>query len=668
MGSLNSTRRLVHKLASDGELTPNELQQIARATGDGAPAAEQKAAVEQSLAEAKGYGVNITPDLNSRLDALLSMDKGPLRTLATDAFVKVANEEDLIARALDWVNADGEVSASERDSLAKLGRAVPMSTTGLAALRRWSANEVQPTPQTPTGEQLTAEEARPQLRAALGKMAADGKLTENELLKVIRMAQQLTGGLQRRTRNVLRALVEQRGHLVDNTTRQRIELLIGMRDDALRDLVLQHLGSRSVGPEVVQAALKAVEQDGEVFNRERGGLYALNELLALTPEARDLLVARAAGMGISLRRPPDAPSEESTTYAPLADSPRPITRDDATSWRDGGIHDLLWRLDQNRFEVGIYGRDQNAELLLNEQYDAAPGRDRAPDPLFSLQDRSKLQGATYQTFLALLDNFETDASRPESYPEQELQEIDAFMNAVFYTDPRAKTPRPMMQQAYEYLLAPRSEGGLGMEPKRYENMRFDSEVSPGNTNVVDLSSYESFMETTKNIWFGLYTNHYNGKEVRYASGFEHIFLGETSGQVSGYHYWLKFAMDERGEVDPNSEVNYLGDAYGKPQAGERGRANPDVALVTMDWTINGRTHHKRKGGFFVGVSPEWMIASGTVAMFENIAHDNGLPLPFNNRDMRDTTINGQRYHMAVWRNSRPGGGRGMHLRSLWPGV
>jgi poly(U)-specific endoribonuclease len=68
---------------------------------------------------------------------------------------------------------------------------------------------------------------------------------------------------------------------------------------------------------------------------------------------------------------------------------------------------------------------------------------------------------------------------------------------------------------------------------------------------------------------------------------------------------------------------------------------------------------KKKGGFFVGSSPECEMAIGTVAFYESL--DGRLK-----QDKRRTTINGGIYDLVLYRNITVEGNRGEFIRSFFP--
>lgn len=73
----------------------------------------------------------------------------------------------------------------------------------------------------------------------------------------------------------------------------------------------------------------------------------------------------------------------------------------------------------------------------------------------------------------------------------------------------------------------------------------------------------SASENIHDIWFNFYTNYFLGQAIEFASGFEHIFVGEGKydrrgnlrekrshqnktlpGEVSGYYNWVNFPLHQ----------------------------------------------------------------------------------------------------------------------------
>jgi hypothetical protein len=115
-----------------------------------------------------------------------------------------------------------------------------------------------------------------------------------------------------------------------------------------------------------------------------------------------------------------------------------------------------------------------------------------------------------------------------------------------------------------------------------------------------------------------------------ASGFEHVFVGEQASQatkIGGYHFWYKYWLDDGGHnvagVTFDDRIEYLGTKYGAAETPDKGVLVPDVVTLELKWTapVGDLDHpnpsatkqlHKPIGGFFVGTSPEGLIALGLV--------------------------------------------------------
>ena len=112
-----------------------------------------------------------------------------------------------------------------------------------------------------------------------------------------------------------------------------------------------------------------------------------------------------------------------------------------------------------------------------------------------------------------------------------------------------------------------------------------------------------------------------------ASGFEHVFVGEqasSSSKVGGYHFWYKYYLDDAGQSLHHGNVledriEYLGTKYHGADEPNKGVLVPEVVTLSLRWDAplgEGRpgtkTLHKPIGGFFVGCSPEGLIALGLV--------------------------------------------------------
>jgi poly(U)-specific endoribonuclease len=305
---------------------------------------------------------------------------------------------------------------------------------------------------------------------------------------------------------------------------------------------------------------------------------------------------------------------------------------------DPTIYDRIWEADENRLSVSVRSADgdwvdSSADILLDHQVKAAGDKwtDLAIHPLFHKVDDSLLLKPTYQAMINLFDNYVVNYRDPEDFTSEEDEEIDAFLGLLLDTQP--------MQLAYQYITE-----GLGK-----------------------LMSKDKFKKELRTIWFEPYTNYFGEDAVKYCSGFEHVFVGEGKfnlrggpgwGEISGYHNWVKFYLDEF-----KGRVNFLGTQYKLPRVSEV--LNPHVITLQMTWTLDNMAGNpiaqvfKERGGFFVGISPECDMALGTVSYYESVQE-----LTVNDR--RAVTIQGGNYNLVMYRETTADNQRGKHIRSFYP--
>ncbi|MBD6614699.1 endoribonuclease [Komarekiella sp. 'clone 1'] len=307
------------------------------------------------------------------------------------------------------------------------------------------------------------------------------------------------------------------------------------------------------------------------------------------------------------------------------------------------IYQQIWNSDKNGFSVSLRSGDgwknPDADILLDLQTEASgkTNIDLATQPLFFQVNEEKLNGQTYTTFVQLLNNYVANFRADEILTTEEQEEIEKFLDAILPTEP--------MKLALEYI----------------------------NQELGENLSQQKFRARLKQIWFEMYTNYYKGKSTHFCSGFEHVFVGEAKfdenfrstrdrtqnlGEISGYHSWIKFYFDEKIR-----NVNFLGYKY--DLQGDEIPNHPNVITLQMlQYLTNMRGEviaqlFKKKGGFFVGSSPESEIAMGTVVYFESI----------NDRvkqDKRRTIINSGVYDLVIYRNIKSDGSRGDFIRSFFP--
>jgi len=161
-------------------------------------------------------------------------------------------------------------------------------------------------------------------------------------------------------------------------------------------------------------------------------------------------------------------------------------------------------------------------------------------------------------------------------------------------------------------------------------------------------------QSWKEVLFRLWFQRRDGKPCV----FEHIFLGNLAEDISGqpvaggFHFWLKFYLEEvRGTA------TYLGYIYNSPKDGLN---NSRFLSGKFVWDYAGFKLVKDQGGFFIGTSPEWQLAAGTVAYFETLtpecAEKNGwVPwaAAYNVGYTKDVAQDGERYRYVICTASAP---------------
>ncbi len=300
------------------------------------------------------------------------------------------------------------------------------------------------------------------------------------------------------------------------------------------------------------------------------------------------------------------------------------------------VFQRIWDSDENQLSVSRRTKtgewvDPEADILLDEQVRASGERaiDLATRPLFHKVNEGKLfdPNRTYVSFMKLLDNYAIRTIDPEFTTEEEEAEQQYFLSQILQTRP--------MQIARNYI----------------------------NQTLGENLSEAQFRQVLHRLWFELYTNR---GTIDFCSGFEHVFVGEGKyklrqdnkreifGDVSGYHSWVKFYLDEK-----NKRVNFYGYNYDS-----QGPMNPNMVTLQMVNTVRDTLGKpiaklfKRKSGFFVGSSPECEMAMATVVFFESVHGKIS--------DKRRVTINGATYNLVLYRSTNSDGSRGDFIRSFYP--
>ncbi len=197
---------------------------------------------------------------------------------------------------------------------------------------------------------------------------------------------------------------------------------------------------------------------------------------------------------------------------------------------------------------------------------------------------------TYLLCQALFDNYALLRSAVETVRPEETQEELNFIDAILPTPPIQRA-REILQDRLDLTISNDMLGGM-----------------------------------IKETWFKMGSS---GSQDA-ASGFEHVFVGEQSSsptKIGGYHYWHKYFLDDGGNQS-RDRVHYNGTQYQHSQQPSKGILVPEVVTLSLVWTAplgdrnpdgtSGGSHGGTKtltkpiGGFFVGCSPECLIALGLV--------------------------------------------------------
>ena len=230
--------------------------------------------------------------------------------------------------------------------------------------------------------------------------------------------------------------------------------------------------------------------------------------------------------------------------------------------------------------------------------------DKADDPLFTHVDTEAFQRPTYQTFVALLDNYTSQTGVTEVLDTDERREIDNFLTAILDTGP--------MHYCHQYLIAKLGSAKIPV-------------------------SVSGFKKVLYELWFDLYRR----EATNDSSGFEHVFVGEIKNEkVSGMHNWVQFYLQEQ-----QGAIDYRG--YIKPRRTNTTNANPpgartdsDDHILTLQFHWHG--YEKFVGGSFIGTSPEFEMALYTTCFL--LGHEDN-PITLNTgTDIFDLTV--KCYRMA----------------------
>ncbi|MCT4608063.1 MAG: hypothetical protein N4A70_02550 [Pelagimonas sp.] len=188
---------------------------------------------------------------------------------------------------------------------------------------------------------------------------------------------------------------------------------------------------------------------------------------------------------------------------------------------------------------------------------------------------------TYDLCMQLMDNYALQRATPEILRPQEQAEETQFIQAILDTE--------VIQTAGKIL---EDHTGAALTPSELGALIHD-------------------------CWFAYGQS---GGQAQ-ATGFEHVFVGEQGAQhsrIGGYHYWHKYWLDDGGAATGADHILYKAPRYGGAERPDQGILIPEIVTLQMDWDAPGgdgghpQPLSKPIGGFFVGCSPEGLIALGLI--------------------------------------------------------
>ncbi|KAK8382149.1 hypothetical protein O3P69_015245 [Scylla paramamosain] len=205
--------------------------------------------------------------------------------------------------------------------------------------------------------------------------------------------------------------------------------------------------------------------------------------------------------------------------------------------------------------------------------------DLAPGPLFVSVPESALSGPTIAPLMKVQDNYIPSVSQAEEQDATEIAEQNAFLDAIMNTE--------VMKLAETFLHSKNLLTG-------------------------------SLRDKLDEMWFTLYKR----KHDQSSSGFEHVFVGEQDGGVSGFHNWVNFQKEEaEGDLNYFSWMDSI-------KLGTKG----ELLMNRYNW----EGHMKNIGSMFIGTSPELEMATYTVCFLAR--PDSLCPVQMSN----------QQFHVQTW--------------------
>jgi poly(U)-specific endoribonuclease len=143
------------------------------------------------------------------------------------------------------------------------------------------------------------------------------------------------------------------------------------------------------------------------------------------------------------QKPPQQQTQQQTQQQP-SDKGEDFSKLNLKSMSVSDAMQKCWTIDANRLKPDV-------DYVLNVQKGKKPWwpEDKAEDPLFTKINSNVWQKPTYATFVALLDNYQSNTGVAETLGTKQRGEIDSFLNAIMSTKP--------MQFCHAYCHAHQTE-------------------------------------------------------------------------------------------------------------------------------------------------------------------------------------------------------------------
>jgi len=249
--------------------------------------------------------------------------------------------------------------------------------------------------------------------------------------------------------------------------------------------------------------------------------------------------------------------------------------------------DDLKTISNELFEMSI-NKQVGMTLDLQGKVPSGSNEDKAPKNLINNVNNDALETGTYEKLGKLMDNYNPDVTVEEHFDEEQLQEIQEFINELLNTDE--------IKSTFNFLQSHKL-----------------------------VNDIQDFRDKIEKLWFELYDRDgISSSKTLGSSGFEHVFVGESKRhEVSGFHGWLNFYLEEQ-----NNNLNYFGHIvsvdFGHNMYG---------ATIVYEW--NG--DKKPVGGGFFGTPPELDLSLYTICVM--IRSGEKCPMKFGNHEFNIKSFN-----------------------------